>query len=121
MKPTPQALGRWGENQAAAYLQGRGYTILERNFRTPYGEIDLVVGKQDTVVFVEVKTRSSETYGMPEEAITPAKAAHLLDAVQFYIEDHPTLEFTWRIDVIAIQTYNGDCPPQITHFRNALA
>lgn len=121
MKPTPQALGRWGENQAATYLEGRGYSILERNFRTPYGEIDLVVSKQDTVVFVEVKTRSSDSYGMPEEAITPAKSAHLLDAVHFYIEDHPTIEGAWRIDVIAVQRYIGDRPPQITHFRNALA
>jgi putative endonuclease len=121
MRPSPQALGRWRENQAATYLEGRGYMFLERNFRTPYGEIDLVVCKQDTVVFVEVKTRSSDSYGMPEEAITPTKAAHLLDAVRFYIEDHPTMEYTWRIDVIAVQRHAGDRPPLITHFRNALA
>jgi putative endonuclease len=121
MKPSPQALGRWGENQAAIYLEGRGYSILERNFRTPYGEIDLVARKQNTVVFVEVKTRSSDSYGLPEESITPGKATHLLDAARFYIEDHPTSDGVWRIDVIAIQRSATDRPPQITHFRNALS
>ena len=122
MKPTtPQALGRWGENQAAVYLEGRGYAILERNFRTPYGEIDLVARKQNSVVFVEVKTRSSDSYGLPEESITPGKAAHLLDAARFYIDDHPTSDCVWRIDVIAIQRSASDRPPRITHFRNALS
>jgi putative endonuclease len=121
MKSTPQALGRWGENQAAVYLEGRGYAILERNFRTPYGEIDLVARKQNTVVFVEVKTRSSNSYGLPEESITPGKAAHLLDAARSYIEDHSTSECVWRVDVIAIQRSSDDRPPQITHFRKALS
>jgi putative endonuclease len=121
MMSTAQALGRWGENQAAVYLEGRGYAILERNLRTPYGEIDLVARKQDTVVFVEVKTRSSDSYGLPEESITPDKAAHLLDAARFYIEDHPTPGCIWRIDVIAIQRSSSDRPPQIAHFRNALS
>jgi putative endonuclease len=121
VKPKPQALGRWGENQAAVYLEGRGYTILERNFRTPYGEIDLVARKQNTIVFVEVKTRSSDTYGLPEESITPGKAAHLLDAARFYIDDHSTSDSVWRIDVIAIRRFTNNISPQITHFRNALA
>lgn len=121
MKPPSQALGRWGESQAAFYLESRGYTIVERNFHTPYGEIDLVACKQNTIVFVEVKTRSSSSYGMPEESITPVKAAHLLDAARFYIEDHPSAECIWRIDVIAIQRTSSERPPQITHFRNALS
>jgi putative endonuclease len=121
MKPTPQALGRWGENQAAAYLEGRGYTILERNFRTPYGEIDLVARKQNTVVFVEVKTRSSDSFGLPEESITPDKATHMVDAARYYIDDHPASDCVWRIDVIAIRRSSNNIDPQITHFRNALS
>jgi putative endonuclease len=127
-----QSLGRWGENLAAEYLANQGYTIIERNFRTPYGELDLVArqiiadqsidiasGFAVVTVFVEVKTRSSLTYGLPEESVTPRKQAHLLNAANSYIQAHPELGGDWRIDVIAIQRY-PDKQPEITHFENVL-
>ena len=123
MKTPRQSLGQWGEALAARHLIGQGYTILDRNVRTPYGEIDLVVchitrGCPATV-FVEVKTRASANLGLPEISITPRKQAHLLNAAQYYLQNHPELEGDWRVDAIAIRRY-PDHPPEIVHFENVL-
>jgi putative endonuclease len=129
------ALGKWGESLASDYLRKRGYLILERNVRTPYGEIDLVTRQsfnQDglqpnssfprgpVTVFVEVKTRRSEAFGLPEEAITSKKKAHLLSAAQSYLQSHPEFDGDWRIDVIAIQRLSASREPSIVHFENAV-
>jgi putative endonuclease len=111
-------LGRWGEKVAAAYLSSQGYTILGNNLRTPYGEIDLLVRQADSLVFVEVKTRSSSSLGLPEISITPRKFAHMTAAAQSYLLDHPELDQPWRIDVISIQCRPSGQPPDITHFEN---
>lgn len=132
MSKSRQTLGRWGEDLAAGYLLEQGYTILERNARTPYGEIDLVASQvillpQEgmpatcATVFVEVKTRSSRLFGFPEEAVTPRKQAHMLAAAQAYLQAHPDLEGDWRIDVIAIERSRPGGPGVIRHFENALA
>lgn len=132
MKTPRQSLGRWGESLAADYLSQRGYKILERNVRTPYGEIDLVAqlvcaspksdGRAGTVtVFVEVKTRSSRAFGLPEEAVTARKQEHMLAAARAYMQTHPELEGDWRVDVIAIQRSRSGPEPDITHFENAVA
>ncbi len=115
-----QSIGRWGENLAATYLEQRGLTLLDRNARTPYGELDLVLRQGDVVVFVEVKTRTSAAYGLPEEAVTPAKRAHLLDAAQHYLQNHPELDGDWRVDVIAIQGRPGQPDLSIEWFENAV-
>jgi putative endonuclease len=131
MTTSRQALGRWGESLASQYLAGRGYTILECNARTPYGEIDLVARQRESgppgerdpgwiTVFVEVKTRSSATFGLPEEAVTARKQAHLLAAAQSYLQQHAELQGDWRIDVVAIQRYRRDKPATIHHFENAV-
>lgn len=123
MSQSRQELGRWGEAHAADYLQQQGYTVIARNVRTPYGEIDLIVQQKsegETIaVFVEVKTRTSKTFGYPEEAITPRKRLNLISAVQHYLQEHPDLVMNWRIDVIAIERY-PERSPIINHFENAL-
>jgi len=128
-------LGNWGERYAADYLFDRGYSIIERNARTPYGEIDLVARQEVkthplsqssaglssfVTVFVEVKTRSSAAFGLPEESITNRKKEHLLDSSQAYLQAHPELDGDWRVDVIAIQRSNKSTEPNITHFENAI-
>jgi putative endonuclease len=117
-------LGRWGENLAAEYLGKQGYAILEKNARNAYGEIDIIACQESTqgslIVFVEVKTRTSTAYGLPEDSINPRKQAHLLAAAQAYLLDHPDLDADWRIDVIAIQRFPRGQPPLITHFENAI-
>jgi putative endonuclease len=124
MKNSRQALGKWGEDLAAGYLSERGYTILGRNIRTAYGELDLVAHQEveegPVVVFVEVKTRRSKKFGYPEDAITARKREHLLSSAQAYLQEHPELDKDWRVDVIAIQKFSPDHPPMIRHFENAL-
>lgn len=118
--PTPrQTLGTWGETLAAAYLTRQGYTLLERNARTPHGELDLVTRQGEVTVFIEVKTRSSPAYGPPETAITPTKQAHLLASAQTYLQTHPELDGDYRIDVLAIRRREG-MEPEIVHFENAV-
>ena len=130
MSQSRQTLGRWGEAIAADYLIEHGYTILARNERTPYGEIDLIAQQtsqpksgscesQLVTVFVEVKTRTSMEFGYPEEAVTPRKQVNLLSAAQHYLQEHPDLDIDWRVDVIAVERLE-DQPPVIHHFENAL-
>lgn len=131
-----QVFGRWGEDQAARFLTGKGYLILAHNVRTSYGEIDLIArqdtghgpGEPDpggpegegTIVFVEVKTRSSDAFGLPEEAVTARKQAHLYAAAQSYLQEHPELDGPWRIDVVAIQRSRRGRAATIVHFEDAL-
>jgi putative endonuclease len=115
-----QTIGRWGERLAEQLLLQQGYTILARNARTPYGELDLVARCPQGIVFVEVKTRTSSAFGLPENAITPRKRVHLLESAQHYLLEHPELDGDWRVDVIAIQGKPSDPQPQIEWFENAL-
>ncbi len=113
-----QTIGRWGEEIAATFLQKRGYEILDKNARTPYGEIDLVARFGGATVFVEVKTRTTRSFGLPEEAITPRKQAHLLAATEHYATTHHI--DSWQVDVIAIEGKPGK-EPSIEHFENVLS
>ncbi len=110
-----QKIGRWGEESAAAYLQKRGYQILDKNARTPYGEIDLVARLNEVTVMVEVKARTSRSFGLPEEAITPRKLTHMLAAAEHYAAEH-ALD-SWQLDVLAVEGIPG-VEPRITHFEN---
>lgn len=114
-----QQLGRWGEQLAGEFLVQHGCEVVERNARTPYGELDLVVRHANDLVFVEVKARSNTAYGMPEQAITPSKREHLVQAAQAYMQAHPELESRWRIDVIAILRH-PDGRVEMEWFENAL-
>lgn len=120
-----QSLGKWGEALAAETLEGQGYTLLERNARTPYGELDLVMRQGQVTVFVEVKTRRTQSYGdtpaygLPEESITRRKQEHLLHAAQAYLQSHPQLSGDWRVDVVAIRRAPGS-QPEVVHFENVL-
>lgn len=117
-------LGKWGESLAADYLADKDYEIIERNARTPYGEIDLVVRQTspagDVTVFVEVKTRSSTAFGFPEEGVTEKKRSHILAAAQAYLQERPDLDGDWRIDIIAIQVSGNEQVSDLMHFENAV-
>jgi len=95
-------LGRWGENCALEYLEAQGLTLIGRNLRSPYGEIDIIMNKEGLTVFVEVKTRSNAGNGYPEDAITPGKIKHLDDSAHWYIDEHPDIGDNWRVDVITV-------------------
>lgn len=95
-------LGQEGEDRAARYLAKQGYRILERNYRTRVGEIDLIVLHQGTVVFVEVKTRTSDAYCAPELAVTPQKQRRMIKAALGYIKHRKFHQVPCRFDVVAI-------------------
>lgn len=95
-------LGDTGEELAVRFLTGRGYVVLERNYRCSAGEIDLVCRDGPTLVFVEVKTRRGTAFGIPEEAVTAYKLARITAAGEHYLQAHdPSL--AWRIDVVAVE------------------
>lgn len=110
-----QKIGRWGEAAAAEYLAVRGCEVIARNVRTPYGEIDLVACRGDVTVFVEVKTRTSGTFGLPEESVNARKLAHMQAAAGHYAAENGIDH--WQIDVISVEGRPGS-PPLITHFEN---
>ncbi len=112
-----QQIGAWGEGAAANWLAERGCEVIARNVRTPYGEIDIVARLRDVTLFVEVKTRTSDKMGLPEEAITPRKRQHMLSAAEHYAAENEINH--WQIDVIAIEGKPGR-KPLITHFENAI-
>jgi putative endonuclease len=97
-------IGQEGEDRAARYLTKQGYKILERNYRSPggAGEIDLIALHQGTVVFVEVKTRTSDAYGAPELAVTPQKQRRMIRAALGYIKHRKFHQVPCRFDVVAI-------------------
>jgi putative endonuclease len=119
MTTRTQAIGKWGEETAARHLETNSYTILERNFRTAHGEIDIVAGKEGALIFVEVKTRSSHAFAYPEDSVTRRKQASLLSAAEDYLQAHPESGENWQFDVIAIER-KSDGKPEIVHFENVI-
>jgi putative endonuclease len=117
MTKSRKKLGAWGEGKAVEYLRLAGYKVHNKNVRTDYGEIDILASKDGIAVFVEVKTRRTQTFGLPEESITPGKMEKMLQSSQAYMLDHPELGDNWQIDVIAIQC-GGTGNPKIIHFEN---
>jgi len=113
-----QEIGRWGEEIAAEYLQEKGDKLVDRNFRTPYGEIDLIVQRGEITIFVEVKTRTSARYGYPEESINTRKQEHMFAAAEYYSQEN-ALEH-WQIDAIAVEGKPSGKKPMITHFEDVI-
>ena len=94
--PSPRSrLGGLGERLAQRFLRSRGCRILDTNYRCRWGEVDIVAQFQDTILFVEVKTRRSSSYGTPEEAITSAKAQRLIATAETYLDEHNSLNSHW--------------------------
>ncbi len=114
------ALGVKGEQMAAEYLAKQGVSIIARNFHTPYGELDLIGFQAETLIFFEVKTRRTDTFGYPEASISATKRQHLTASALAFMQDHPELPDHWRIDVIAINLVNG-MAPEIEWFENAVS
>jgi putative endonuclease len=112
-----QKIGKWGEDAVIKYLVERGYEIIVRNARTPYGEIDIVAKQTDIYIFIEVKTRTSNKMGLPEESVNLRKQAHMLACAEHYAAENAIDH--WQIDVIAVEGKVG-LEPKITHFENAI-
>lgn len=110
------ALGRYGEEVAARYLQGIGMILIDRNWRCEYGEIDIVASENSAFVVCEVKTRSSEAYGSPFEAITQRKLRRLRQLATKWLESHQMYAPVIRFDAIAV-VQGATGPPNVKHLR----
>jgi putative endonuclease len=113
-------IGAWGEEIASQYLEAKGYRILARNWRTQEGEVDLVAQDGETVVFVEVKTRTSKDFGWPEESITATKRRRLQRSALAYLSDQDLIDILWRIDVIAIDRNQSGGVERLEHYIDAV-
>ncbi len=117
------ATARLGEDIACKFLKKQGFKIIERNFRKGYGEIDIIsvdpsIDKEDVLVFVEVKTRKSNEFGDPFEAITPWKLRTIIKTSQFYKLSHPGLPESLRIDAISVKLSSSQMVLGIEHIKN---
>jgi len=111
--------GDRGEKMAEDFLKGKGYRLLERQFRTRFGEIDLIMQQGNTVVFVEVKTRTSHRFGLPEEAVTAQKKSHMFKAAETWLTSRDMIEETdCRFDVVAITLSDDGTAQRLEHFEN---
>lgn len=107
-----------GEEIATNYLKNKGYKIIERNFRKGYGEIDIIAIFQNTLIFVEVKTRTSSLYGGAIESIAYHKIKSLIRTAQFYKMLHLKLPDSLRIDAVLIDLNSNNKPSDIKHIEN---
>jgi len=113
------AVGRFGEQLAVETLVADGLTIIERNWRCADGELDIVARESDTLVFVEVKTRSSVAFGDPAEAVQPPKAARVRRLAVRWLVEHPDPYWPQlRFDVVAV-VRRGPDGPTVRHLRGA--
>jgi putative endonuclease len=110
-----QQAGLAGERAGSVYLERQGYRIVERNFRTPYGEIDLVARDGAALVFVEVKLRRSAVCGRPEAAVDRRKQGHIVRAALHYLKSRNLRPEEIRFDVLAL----GPAPDEIALIRRA--
>ncbi len=112
--------GILGEKLARDFLLERGYHIRQANYRCTEGEIDIIAEHEDTLVFVEVRTRQSREFGSPEESITPAKMEKLRTVAARYLQAHDNLPSSWQIDVVAIELGRDGKATRIELIENAV-
>lgn len=112
IKGEKRKLGFFGEERAVKYLKKNGYKILHRNFKCPFGEVDVIAQKDDFVCFIEVKTRSSDYFGAPNEAVNATRQSRYKNCARYYFADKG-MDFIVRFDIIEV-TKDG-----ITHLDNA--
>jgi len=112
-------LGKTGETIASEYLVKNGYIIKEKNYRNFLGEIDIIAGYKNEIIFIEVKTRKSNQYGYPEEAIHLAKQKKIIKTASVYICEKKLKKINYRFDVILIHFSQKNDLKKIIHMKNA--
>lgn len=111
-----KGLGKEGEDLAERLLKKKGYSILERNFRTSFGEIDLIARDGETIVFVEVKTKREDLFAMPFESVTRKKREKIRKVALAYLR-RLGKEMPARFDVLSLVVRGGEC--EVEHIRDA--
>ena len=118
---TPRGrLGRWGEGYARRYLEEKGYTVSGTNFRSRWGEVDIVARHGEDLVFVEVRTRRGDEFGTPEESVTEVKSKRLIATAQQYLQEHSLEQAQWRIDLVSIHLDKSGKLLEVVHLENAV-
>jgi putative endonuclease len=113
-----QIVGRLGERLAEQYLIEQGFTLLERNYRLQYGEIDLLFEHEGELVAVEVKARDVEDMEQPEEAVKWFQLQRIVRALSTYAMDEDKLEMPWRVDVVLIVIHSDGSVLRLDHLRS---
>ena len=111
-------LGDLGEQLAKDYLKKKGYKLIETNYRCHSGEIDIVAKQKNCLVFVEVRTKSTQVYGSPEESLSPTKQTHMKKCAYYYLQNHKKLPENWRIDLVAVELDSFNKPVRIDILEN---
>ena len=96
-------VGEAGEKAAVKFLKTKGYRVIETNFRTIFGELDVIARHGQTIVFAEVKTRTTDSLGPPYLAVTRLKQRHIVKNAIFYLKTRRMLDSNWRIDVVSVK------------------
>ena len=117
MQTHKQILGQEGERIAETYLRKKGYRVVERNYRCPVGELDLILLDRRVVVFVEVKTRSDDRFGAQLESVGPRKQKKMIKTALFFLTRHRLHNRDARFDVVGISYQGGE--PMVEHIQNA--
>lgn len=112
IKGGKRKLGASGERKACRYLKRKGYKIIARNFRNPFGEIDIIASKDDITAFIEVKTRLTDSYGTPSQAVDEARKRRYISGAKYFFAGKQ-IDRTVRFDIIEV--YQGE----INHIENA--
>lgn len=116
IKGEKRRLGFWGERRACKYLKKQGYKIIERNYKCPFGEVDIIAQKDDVTAFIEVKTRTSDYFGAPNEAVDNRRKDRYKNVVRYYYA-HRQTDCTVRFDIIEVM--KEDKAVTLNHIENA--
>lgn len=109
--------GKDAEIAAQGFLKTKGYKLLEKNYRTNLGEIDIIAKDKDTLCFIEVKARHSLRFGLPQEAVSQSKQLQISQAALLYLKKHRLIDSSCRFDIVSV-SYRGD-QPEFSLIKNA--
>jgi putative endonuclease len=113
-------IGSLGEKLASEFLKAKGYRIKCVNFRTPFGELDIVTTHKGSIVFIEVRTRTTSSLGPPFLSVTRIKQAHIIKNALFYLKRYGRVDSDWRIDVVSVKLDCNRALENIEHIENAV-
>ncbi|MBQ7668001.1 MAG: YraN family protein [Clostridia bacterium] len=108
MEKYNKTVGNFGEEMATKYIEKQHYKILDRNFNTRLGELDIVALNKDCLCFIEVKTRTTDKYGKPMDAVNYVKRNHLINAAKIYITKNKLINYKARFDIVEVFVKKDD-------------
>ena len=120
MSTLKQQIGLLGERAAQKYLQLKGYVIIERNYHSRFGEIDIIAKQRERFVFIEVKARTSINYGLPEQAVNLRKQKKVFKTIQDYFWKRKIITENYRFDVIAVFLNMTTKIAKIKHYESVI-